>query len=196
MQPKVAILLPLALLAACAIPDLQPLGVLTPWSSIYNAARDERSVVEIAFDKAIATQIKGALVNKSRELGLKIKVYCYLRRVTLLGQLADDDFKAFALASAWEADGVRSVAAYWEPPGLADTTAADVEIAAKLRAALIADQEISATQIETVVYGGKVYLLGMVRSRQDADKAAALAGAVPGVTGVVSLLQPSGEEAP
>lgn len=191
MQLKLAALLPLALLAACAIPDLQPLGVLTPWSSIYNAARDERSVVELAFDKAIGTQIKGALVNRDRELGLRIKVYCYLRRVTLLGQVEDDDFKAFALASAWEADGVRSVAAHWVPLGAEDTTLRDMEIAAKLRAALVADEEISATQIEAAVYGGKVYLLGMVRSRQDADKAAVHAGAVPGVTEVVSLLLPS-----
>ena len=37
---------------------------------------------------------------------------------------------------------------------------------------------------------GKVYLLGMVRSQKDADRAVAHARATNGVTGVISLLIP------
>jgi hyperosmotically inducible protein len=85
---------------------------------------------------------------------------------------------------------VKGVSTHWEAPGKTDTTAADIEIATKLRAALVADKEISATQIETEVFGGKVYLLGMVRSQKDADKAVAHARGVAGVTGVTSLLIP------
>ncbi len=166
----------------------KPASAFTPWGAVYDAARDERSVGVIAADKKISTTIKSALVSKDGKLGLAVKVYCYVGKVTLLGQLGDEKFKDFAVATAKKTKGVKDVATHWEAPGKADTTGADVEIAGKLRAALVADKEISATQVETEVFGGKVYLIGMVRSQKDADKAAAHARGVKGVTGVTSLL--------
>ncbi|MDO9631768.1 MAG: BON domain-containing protein, partial [Humidesulfovibrio sp.] len=160
----------------------------TPWGAIYDAARDERSVGTITSDKKISTTIKSALVNRDSKLGLAVKVYCYVGKVTLLGQLDDEKFKDFAVATAKRAKGVKGVSTHWEAPGKTDTTAADVEIAAKLRAALVGDKNISATQVEAEVFGGKVYLIGMVRSRKDADKSVAHAKAIKGVTGVTSLL--------
>ncbi len=162
---------------------------LNPISAIYDAARDERSVGDITADKKIATAIKADLAGKDAKLALAVKVYCYMRKVTLLGQLADENFKNFAVATAKKASGVKGVATHWEAP--TDTTAADVEIAAKLRAALVADKEISATQVETEVFGGKVYLIGMVRTAKDAAKAQAIAKGVKGVTSVTSLLIPT-----
>jgi len=189
------VLLPLVLLAACALPEL-PTPSFTPWSTIYGAARDERSMADMLFDKAVSTAIKAELMDKSGALGLKVKVYCFLRRVTLLGQVNDDDFKAFALATAWEAQGVRSVVAVWVEPGPAGAARYDLEIAARLRAALVGDEDISATQIEAEVFGGQVYLMGMVRSRQDVDRAVDHAQAVPGVSGVTSLLIPTQQDQP
>lgn len=187
MQRTLFILVALALAAALALPA-KPAQAFTPWGAIYDAARDERSVGTIAADKKISTTIKSALVNKDGKLGLAVKVYCYVGKVTLLGQLADEKFKDFAVSTARKTRGVKNVATYWEAPGKTDTTAADVEIAAKLRAALVGDKDISATQVEAEVFGGKVYLIGMVRSRKDADKSVAHAKAVKGVTGVTSLL--------
>ncbi|MBU1229405.1 MAG: BON domain-containing protein [Proteobacteria bacterium] len=178
----------LILAALLALPALA--SAYTPWGAIYDAARDERSVSDIAADKKISTDIKATLVNRDGKLGLAVKVYCYLGKVTLLGQLGDDKFKAFAEATAKKAKGARSVSTHWVAPGKEDTTKADLEIAAKLRAALVGDKDISATQVETEVFGGKVYLIGMVRSQKDADKAVAHARAVKGVTGVTSLLVP------
>ncbi len=162
----------------------------TPWGAVYEVARDERSVADVTADKKITTEIKTALVNKDGKLGLAVKPYCFLGKVTLLGQLADEGFKSFAVATAKGTKGVKSVTTYWEAPGKEGTTTADLEIAAKLRTALVADKSLSSTQIETEVFGGKVYLLGMVRSQRDADKAVAHAKATKGVTGVTSLLIP------
>lgn len=162
----------------------------TPWGAVYDVARDERSVGDITADKKITTEIKTALVNKDGKLGLAVKTYCFLGKVTLLGQLSDEGFKSFAVATAKKTKGVKSVTTYWEAPGKEGTTAADLEIAAKLRATLVADKSLSSTQIETEVFGGKVYLLGLVRSQRDADKAVAHAKATKGVTGVTSLLVP------
>lgn len=162
----------------------------TPWGGIYEVARDERSVGDIAADKKITTSIKSALLKKDGTLGLAVKTYCFLGRVTLLGQLADEGFKSFAVATAKTTTGVKDVTAHWEPLGKEGGTKADLEIAARLRTALIKDKALSATQVETEVFGGKVYLLGMVRSQGDADRAVAHAKATRGVTGVVSLLIP------
>jgi len=190
MQRNIFILVALVLAVAFVLPA-KPAGAFTPWGAIYDAARDERSVGDITADKKISTEIKAALVDRDGKLGLAVKVYCYLGRVTLLGQLADEKFKDFALATAKKVSGVKGVSTHWVAPGKADTTAADLEIAAKIRTALVADKDLSATQIEQEVFGGKVFLIGMVRSRKDADKAAAHARRVKGVSGVTSLLIPS-----
>jgi hyperosmotically inducible protein len=185
MQRKLLCTLTLAMLLV--LPCIAQ--AFTPWGAVYDAARDERSVGDITADKEISTKIKAALVDKDGKLGLAVKVYCYMRKVTLLGQLADAKFKEFAVATAKKAKGVKGVATYWEP--VSDTTAADTEIAAKIRAALVGDKDISATQIEQEVFAGKVYLIGMVRTKKDADKAMAHAKSVKGVTSVVSLLIPT-----
>ncbi|MBU1041887.1 MAG: BON domain-containing protein [Proteobacteria bacterium] len=183
---------PLAVVLAVAMAlPASPAQAFTPWGAIYDAARDERSVGTITADKRISTSIKSDLVNRDGKLGLAVKVYCYVGKVTLLGQLADDKFKDFATATAKKTKGVKSVSTHWEAPGKTDTTAADVEIAAKIRTALVADKNLSATQIEQEVFGGKVYLIGMVRSRKDASLAVAHAKGVAGVSEVVSLLIPS-----
>lgn len=185
------ILFPMFLvLAAAIVLPATPAKAFTPWGAIYDAARDERSVGDITADKKISTEIKAALVDRDGKLGLAVKVYCYLGKVTLLGQLADEKFKGFAEATAKKTKGVRGVSTHWVAPGKEDTTAADLEIAAKLRAALVGDKQISATQVEAEVFGGKVFLIGMVRSQKDADRSVAHAKAIKGVTGVTSLLIP------
>ena len=161
---------------------------VTPWGAVYEVARDERSLSDITADKNITTGIKTTLVNKDGKLGLAVKPYCFLGRVTLLGQLSDEGFKSFAVATAKKTKGVKSVTTYWEAPGKEGTATADLEIAAKLRTTLVGDKELSSTQVETEVFGGKVYLLGMVRTQKDADRAMGHARATKGVTGVTSLL--------
>lgn len=190
MGPRCLVLLPLVLLAACSLSDF-PSSVFTPpWSSVYGAARDERAMADILVDKAIGRQVKAALLNGYGELGLRVKVYCFLGRVTLLGQVDDVDLRAFAVATAWEVEGVRGVATGWVAQSRADTGLADLEIAARLRTVLVGDEGLSATQIEAEVFGGKVYLIGIVRSQQDEDRALAHAMAVKGVTAVTSFLFP------
>ncbi len=162
----------------------------TPWGAIYGAARDERSLLDMAKDKAAATEIKAKIMDRDRMKGLAVKVYCFVGHAILLGQVDDAEFQEFALAIARQADHVKSVEAHWEPPTDENTLAQDLEIVARLRTALVADETLSSTQIEFEVFAGKVYLLGMVRSQQDADRAIAQASVVPGVLNVVSLLIP------
>jgi hyperosmotically inducible protein len=178
----------MALLLLCA-PPAQARSV-TPWGAVYELVRDERSLSDISIDKAIATEIKAALLEKNGKLGLAVKTYCYLGKVVLLGQLADDSFKSFAVATARKTPGVKGVTTHWVPPSRRGSTISDLEIAAKLRAELVEDKDISATQVEAEVFSGHVFLLGMVRSQKDAAKAAAHAKSVSGVKSVTSLLVP------
>jgi hyperosmotically inducible periplasmic protein len=163
----------------------------TPWGTVYGVARDERNVVDMATDKAATTEIKAKIMDRDRMKGLAVKVYCFVGQVALLGQLDDEDFQEFAVATAHAANGVKGVTTYWEPVTQESTLAADVEITARIRAALVADKQLSSTQMELEVFAGKVYLLGMVRSRQDVDRAVAHAKTVAGVIEVVSLMVPT-----
>jgi osmotically-inducible protein OsmY len=162
----------------------------TPWGAVYEIVRDERSLADISTDKAITTEIKAALLKKNGKLGLAVKTYCYRGKVVLLGQLADEGFKCFAVTTARMASGVKGVTAHWVAPSRQGSTVSDLEIAAKIRAELVGDKDISATQVETEVFSGHVFLLGMVRSHKDATKAAAHAKSVSGVRSVTSLLIP------
>lgn len=181
-------LLSIALLLLFAPPCLA--RTFTPWGAVYEIARDERSLADISADKAIVTEIKAALLEKSGKLGLAVKTYCFRGKVILLGQLADEGFKAYAVATAKKTKGVKGVTTHWVPPSRQGSTVSDLEITAKIRAELVGDKDISATQVETEVFGGHVFLLGMVRSQRDADKAAAHAKSVSGVKSVTSLLMP------
>jgi len=182
-------LISIALLLLFAPPCLA--RTFTPWGAVYEVVRDERSLADISVDKAIASEIKAALLEKNGKLGLAVKTYCYLGKVVLLGQLADEGFKSFAVATARKTTGVKGVTTHWVPPVRQGSTMSDMEIATKIRAELVGDISISATQVETEVFSGHVFLLGMVRTQQDADRAGTQAAVVPGVLNVTSLLVPT-----
>ena len=71
----------------------------------------------------------------------------------------------------------------------------DAQTAARVKTALVNDPELGASAIEVRVEYGIVQLAGRVRTRTDADRAAAVARSVPGVQGVALALQ-VGVEAP
>lgn len=161
----------------------------TPWGAIYESARDERSVGDQASDKKISLGIKGDLADKDSKMALKVHVYCFLGRVYLVGAIDDSNFRSFAVQTAKNTENVKKVIKYFVKE--TDTTADDLEIAAKVRTALIAEGDLSATQVEQEVFNGEVVLLGMVRSKADANLAVKVAKSVGGVRKVRSFLIPS-----
>jgi hyperosmotically inducible protein len=160
----------------------------TPWGAIYDSARDERSVGDQAADKKISLSIKADLADKDSELALKVHVYSFLKHVYLVGAINDQPFRAFAVKTAKGTEGVTKVTSYFKPE--TDTTADDLELAAKVRAELIGNGDLSSTQIEQEVMNGEVVLLGMVRSKKDAALAVKVARGVKGVRKVTSFLIP------
>lgn len=160
----------------------------TPWGAIYDSARDERSVGDQAADKKISLTIKGALADRDAMMALKIHVYCFLRHVYLVGAIDDRDFQDFAVDTAKKTDGVTQV--YTHLVKESDTLTDDLTIAAKVRAALIAEENLSSTQVETEVMNGEVVMVGMVRSEADAQLAIRIAQGMDGVRKVSSYLIP------
>jgi hyperosmotically inducible protein len=165
-----------------------------PWTTIYGVARDERDVKTIAADKAVSTEIKAKLMDKDKKKGLAVKVYCFTGRVFLVGALDDEAFTAFAADLAQKTKNVKQVETFWVKPAKEDTLSEDLKRAAKIRAALIGDKSISATQIETEVFGGTVVLLGMVGEAKAAVRAEQIAKAAPGVRTVKSFLIVTGRK--
>jgi len=161
----------------------------TPWTSIYESARDERSVADQAVDKKISLTIKANLADHDAKLALKVHVYCFLRQVYLVGALDNAAYRAFAVMTAEAVENVSGVTPYFVDES--DTTVDDAEIAVKVRAALIAEKKLSSTQVETEVMNGEVVLLGMVRTQADARLAIQTALSITGVTKVKSFLIPT-----
>ena len=160
----------------------------TPWGAIYESARDERSVTQQADDKRISLDIKGKMADRDGKKALKVHAYCFVSHVYLVGAIDDKAFRSFAVKTAKSIKGVKKVSTHFVKES--DTMTDDIEIATKVRAALIAEGDLSATQIETETMNGEVVMVGMVRSKQDAKLAVKIAKGVEGVRKVTSYLIP------
>lgn len=161
----------------------------TPWGAIYESARDERSVTQQADDKRISLDIKGQMADKDSKKALKVHAYCFVGQVYLVGAINDKSFRSFAVKIAKSIKGVKRITQHFVEE--TDTMTADLEIAAKVRTALIGEGDLSATQIETEVMNGEVVMVGMVRSKADAKLAVKTAKGISGVREVTSYLIPS-----
>lgn len=160
----------------------------TPWGAVYESAMDERSVADQAADKAIVVDVKAKMADRDAKKALKVKVYCFLRHVFLVGAIDDTAFRSFAVKTAEAEEDVREVTKYFVKE--TDTTGEDLKVAAKVRAQLIGDSELSSTQIETEVFNGEVVMLGMVAGSKDITIAKRVAAEVTGVRKVTSFLIP------
>lgn len=158
----------------------------TPWGAIYESAMDERSVTQQADDKRISLDIKGKMANIDKGKAYATKTYCFVGHVFLVGAVNDKAFRAKAVQIAKSIDGVKKVTTHFVNES--DTTADDLEIAAKVRTELIADTSLSSTQIETETMNGEVVLVGMVSDKKDVSIAKKIAKGVTGVKKVKSYL--------
>lgn len=158
--------------------------------TVYNAARDERSVGTFIDDKKIAGKIKYALIRDEKVKGLDISVQVYEGRAYLVGVVENDTQKSRAVKIAKETDEVRSVSTYLLDKKAATVGKAvdDAAITAKVKAKMVADKEMKATQVNVETVLGHVVLLGIVGSQKDADKAVRFARSVEHVRKVKNFI--------
>jgi hyperosmotically inducible protein len=163
----------------------------TGCTTVYKTAVDERSLGTQADDEKITMQIRGKFVDDKTIDSLDISTYCYSGHVYLVGEYESPAQKEQAVRLAKQVPGVASVTDHFLPKrkdpacGLDD----NLLLEAKIRASLIADTQLSSTQIETKLLQCHVVLLGRVGSKADAERAIADARKVAGVRSVTSYLR-------
>lgn len=159
--------------------------------TVYKAAMDERSLGQIYDDEQITFKIEKDLLADEDVNYMDFKAFTYLGRVYLVGQYESEGQRNRAIRLTRNVEGVRSVTTYLLPKEEVANcgTAEELRIGAELDKDLLADKSVNGTNVDTRIIQCRAVLLGLVGSQAEADRAAVIAGEVPGVRGVKSFLK-------
>ena len=159
----------------------------------YSIMDDKRLLDTMSQDKALASNIKTALMKNDFTKGFSISVYSYYKHVFLVGELSER-FQNRALAIA-QSKNPRSVTTHWFTP--AKSAESDFILSGRLRTALIGAKGLSSTRVDTEINAGRVVLLGVVGNENERKIAIRTARKLDGFVNVTSylMLPPYGEEA-
>ncbi|MBO4335250.1 MAG: BON domain-containing protein [Desulfovibrio sp.] len=160
------------------------LAVLLLHGCAYGILDDKRLLDTMSQDKALASNIKSALMKKDFAKGFSISVYSYYKHVFLVGELPES-FQKRAQAIA-QSKNPRSVTCHWFTP--AKNADSDFILSGRLRTALIGAKDLSSTRVDTEINAGRVVLLGVVGNEQERKIAIKTARKVDGVVNVTSYL--------
>jgi hyperosmotically inducible protein len=175
----------IAVLAAACNPYLAAVGVV---SQTYGAATDVRPVSVQLSDDEIEAKIKADLVASPVAGTGSLSAYCRQGVVVLAGVVPPgSDAGRAAVRIARSVAGVERVETFFvdaEPD-----EAADVELEAKVKAALVGDPHVVSGQVDVDVFSGHVILVGVASSADQIDEFVADARSVSGVRSVRSYIQ-------
>ena len=151
----------------------------------------ERSLAEQVLDESIETK---AIVNiraaNAAFDDLGFLVVSYNGYVLIAGEVPNQGLKDEASAVLREIEGVRRI--YNElvigPKSTSGTEANDVWLTTKIKTALLTDSEVPSLRVKVVTENSVVYLMGLL-STEEANRTAAAAADVDGVTRVVRLFE-------
>ena len=154
----------------------------------YGTATDERSLTTQAADTEIEVKIKGSLGASPVRGTSGIDVFCrqgivVLAGVVPMGSSAGQEAVRIARATP----GVKRVETYFVPSRPSWTN--DFEIKETIRATMVADPTLISSRVDIAVYAGHVVLVGVVASRETAEKFVKDARSVNGVVAVTSFIQ-------
>lgn len=153
--------------------------------AIYN----RRSIEKTVNDQYITMQAHHVLHFKTKEFAdTNIVVTTYNGDVLLTGQVPEAWQKAKAEKLVKEIPEVTEVhnLITVQSPSSTLTRVSDAWITSKVKAKLIASEDVDATQIKVLTENGNVYLMGIVPP-EDADAAVDLASNTDGVKSVVKV---------
>ncbi|MBQ7607883.1 MAG: BON domain-containing protein [Desulfovibrionaceae bacterium] len=167
------------------------LFLIIPWllggcavTAPYAIMDDKRLLDTMSNDKAIATSIKTALVEKSISSGMSLAVYCYYRNVYIVGEIPE--YMKETVVEIAQREHPRSITTHFFTHQ--KSAESDFLLATRLRAKLIEKPGLSSTRVDTEVNAGRVVLLGVVGSESEKRLAIQTAKRVDGVRSVVSYL--------
>jgi hyperosmotically inducible protein len=174
MTRTAALILALALAAGC--------------TTIYQSATEERSVGEQADDTRLKVTIQKRLLDSGAKTLAAIDVFCHLGVVVLTGVVEPGStVGADAVRIARGVEGVRRVETVFVPARPSRTS--DLGISAKLKAKVVGDTGLLASQVDWSVLAGTVVLVGVVDRQEKIDRVVAHARGIDGVANVRSFVQ-------
>ena len=157
-------------------------------------AIDRRTVGAQTEDQALEMRARSQL--SADVPNSKVSVTSYNRKVLLTGQAASENDKQLAeriVSALPNVRGVHNELQVTGQPGLS-TTAGDLSITTRVKAALVEAADLQANTIKVVTEAGTVYLMGLV-SQREAARAAQVASHVRGVMRVVTAFELISEDA-
>lgn len=157
-------------------------------------ANDRRTTGSVVEDNGIELRLGNAI---DKALGGKghISVTSFNRRVLLTGEAPTEALKAMAEEVAKRGENVMMVINELAVAGNASTTqrAADALLSSRVKVAFISDDKVDASAVKVVTDRGQVYLMGLLTTAE-ADRATEIARRVPGVQGVVRVVEVISEQ--
>ncbi len=162
------------------------------------AMQPERSIGRDIDDTNASLSIKAAMTRAEGYAldGVDVEVTDGLALLT--GTTPREEDRRQAECLAWSALAVRAVENQMEV-GNASTLrdgARDSWITQQVRARLLRDRSVRSVNYNVEVENGRVFLLGIARTRGELERAAQHASLVDGVTDVVTLVRVFGEDTP
>ncbi|TSE30018.1 Osmotically-inducible protein Y [Tepidimonas thermarum] len=174
------------------------LGALSGCAPIVAGAAVGGTVLVATDRRTAATQLEDQTIelkagNRLREqLGerARVTVTSFNRRVLLTGEVASEADRQTVLRIVQGVENVAALVDELAVMGSPSLTArsADALVTARVKAAFVDAQDLSANAIKVVTERGTVYLMGRVTQRE-ANRAAEVARVVPGVQRVVRVFE-------
>lgn len=171
-----------------------PLLYLLAGLSACAAIQPERSIGRELDDTNASLSIKSAMLRVEGFALDGIDVEVTEGIALLTGRVPRDDDRLMAECLAWSSVAVRSVANEIEvgsTNGFRDR-ANDAWITQRVRGRLLSDRNVRSVNFNVETYAGKVYLLGVARSRGELERVSAQAALVGGVVEVISYVRIAG----
>ncbi|WP_417494058.1 BON domain-containing protein [Maricaulis sp.] len=158
------------------------------------AIQPERSIGRELDDTNASLSIKAAMLRSEGFALDGIDVEVTEGIALLTGRVPREDDRMMAECLAWSSVAVRSVANEIEvgPSNGFRDRSRDAWITQRVRGQLLSDRDVRSVNFNVETYAGKVYLLGVARSRGELERASAHAALVGGVVEVISYVRIAG----
>lgn len=155
------------------------------------SVQEERSIGRELDDANASLAIKSAMLRSEGFALQGVDVEVTEGIALLTGTVPREDDRLMAECLTWSSVAVRAVAnevTVGASSGLRDRTR-DAWITQRVRGRLLTDRSVRSVNFNVETYAGKVYLLGLARTRGELERASAHAALVEGVSEVVSYVR-------
>jgi osmotically-inducible protein OsmY len=162
-----------------------PLSIL---GKVVTTTMDVRTKAEVSADAEISAGASKRLLEDKQAEWAGVAVLVFAQHVVLAGAVKTEDVKKRVEALVKIDKRIRSLKNELVA-GASGSFARDTALEAEINASLTAAKGVSSVNMRWSATGGRVVLMGVAQSRQEAGLAVAKIRAIKGVKGVVSQLR-------